>query len=117
MTTCLHYFSVALFAWTTIDSAHIYRMLSEVRDINHGRMTFYTAAGFGVPALAVGLTVGVSGNAYGTANFCWLSYDHSSVWGMLGPEVVCAAAHVVVTLLNLKTVFAVKTEGKDSEPF
>ena len=45
VTTCLHYFSVALFVWVTIDSAHIYRMLSEVRDINHGRMTFYTAAG------------------------------------------------------------------------
>ena len=66
--------------------------------------------GFGVPALVVGLTIGVSGNSYGTANFCWLSYSHSSIWGMLGPEIVCSAAHAILMMLNLKTVFAVKTE-------
>ena len=58
----------------------------------------------------VGLTIGVSGNSYGTANFCWLSYSHSSIWGMLGPEIVCSAAHAILMMLNLKTVFAVKTE-------
>jgi hypothetical protein len=42
---CMHYFSVALFTWIMIDSVHIYRMLSELRDINHGRMTFYGGAG------------------------------------------------------------------------
>ena len=66
--------------------------------------------GFGVPALVVGLTIGVSGNSYGTANFCWLSYSHSSIWGVLGPEIVCSAAHAILMMLNLKTVFAVKTE-------
>ena len=110
LTMCLHYFSVCLFVWVMIDSAHIYRMLSEVRDINHGRMTFYSAAGFGIPALVVGLTVGVSGNGYGTAKFCWLSYTHSSIWGMLGPEIVCAIAQMVMLLINLKTVFSVKSE-------
>ena len=54
-------------------------MLSELRDINHGRTTFYSAAGFGIPGLVVGLTMGVSGSAYGTTAFCWLSYNHSSV--------------------------------------
>ena len=113
LTMCLHYFSVCLFVWVMIDSAHIYRMLSEVRDINHGRMTFYSAAGFGIPALVVGLTVGVSGNGYGTVQFCWLSYSHSSIWGMWGPEIVCAVAQIVMLLINLKTVFSVKSELDD----
>ena len=110
LTMCLHYFSVCMFVWVMIDSAHIYRMLSEVRDINHGRMTFYSAAGFGIPALVVGLTVGVSGNSYGTVLFCWLSYLHSSIWGMLGPEIVCAISQMIMLLINLKTVFSVKSE-------
>jgi len=36
-----------------VDSVHIYRMLSELRDINHGRMTFYGGFGFGIPALVI----------------------------------------------------------------
>ncbi len=114
---CMHYFSVALFTWIMIDSVHIYRMLSELRDINHGRMTFYGGAGFGIPALVVGLTVGVSGNNYAAPSFCWLSYYHSSVWGMLGPEIVCAFIHFVTMLFNLKTVFRVKNAADIEDDF
>ena len=35
------------------------------------------------------------------------------VWGMLGPEVICAALHTVTMLLNLRTVFRVKTDLED----
>jgi cadherin EGF LAG seven-pass G-type receptor 1 len=113
ITMVLHYASVATFVWISIESIHIYRMLSELRDINHGRTTFYSAAGFGIPALVVGLTMGVSGNNYGSASFCWLPYSHSSVWGMLGPEIMCALIHVLTMLLNLRTVFRVKTDLED----
>ena len=113
ITMALHYGSVAMYVWIAVESIHIYRMLSELRDINHGRTTFYSAAGFGIPGLVVGLTMGVSGSAYGSAAFCWLPYDHSSVWGMLGPEVLCALVHVVTLVLNLRTVFRVKTDLED----
>jgi cadherin EGF LAG seven-pass G-type receptor 1 len=114
---CLHYFSVAMFTWIMIDSVHIYRMLSELRDINHGRMTFYAGAGFGIPALVVGLTVGVSGNNYAAPSFCWLSYYHTSVWGMLGPEIGCALIHTITMLFNLKIVFRVKTAADIEDDF
>ena len=48
---CLHFtklflftffFSVAMYVWIAVESIHIYRMLSELRDINHGRTTFYS---------------------------------------------------------------------------
>jgi cadherin EGF LAG seven-pass G-type receptor 1 len=112
-TMALHYASVATYVWIAVESIHIYRMLSELRDINHGKTTFYSAAGFGIPGLVVGLTMGVSGNNYGSASFCWLSYSHSSIWGMIGPEVVCAVVHMVTMLLNLSTVFKVKTDLED----
>lgn len=112
-TMALHYSSVATFVWIAVESVHIYRMLSELRDINHGKTTFYSAAGFGLPGLVVGLTMGVSGNNYGSATFCWLSYSHSSVWGMIGPEAVCALVHLVTMSLNLSTVFKVKSDLED----
>merc|ERR1719433_1949520 len=112
-TMALHYTSVATFVWIAVESIHIYRMLSELRDINHDRTTFYSAAGFGIPGLVVGLTMGVSGSNYGSAAFCWLSYSHSSVWGMIGPEAVCGLVHIITMLLNLRTVFRVKTDLED----
>ena len=112
-TMALHYTSVATFVWIAVESIHIYRMLSELRDINHGRTTFYSAAGFGLPGLIVGLTMGVSGSNYGSAAFCWLSHSHSSVWGMIGPEAACGLVHIVTMLLNLSTVFKVKTDLED----
>lgn len=113
ITMALHYASVATYVWIAVESIHIYRMLSELRDINHGRTTFYSAAGFGIPGLVVGLTMGVSGSSYGSAAFCWLPYSHTSVWGMLGPEICCACIHMVTMMLNLRTVFRVKTDLED----
>lgn len=62
---CLHYFWLAAFAWTTVDCVHLYRMLTEMRDINHGPMGFYFAMGYGAPAIVVGLSVGVRAHEYG----------------------------------------------------
>jgi cadherin EGF LAG seven-pass G-type receptor 1 len=61
----LHYAWLAAFAWTTVDCIHLYRMLTEMRDINHGPMGFYFTVGYGAPALLVGLSVGVRVHEYG----------------------------------------------------
>ena len=113
VTMGLHYCSVATFVWISVESIHIYRMLSELRDINHGKTTFYSAFGFGIPGLVVGLTMGVSGTSYGSAAFCWFNYNQSSIWGMIGPEALCAICHVFTMVLNLRTVFRVKTDLED----
>lgn len=61
----LHYSWLAAFAWMTVDCVHLYRMLTEMRDINHGPMGFYFTIGYGAPALLVGLSVGVKVHEYG----------------------------------------------------
>lgn len=49
----------------TVDCIHLYRMLTEMRDINHGPMGFYFTVGYGAPAILVGLSVGVRVHEYG----------------------------------------------------
>ena len=61
----LHYFWLSTFSWTVVDSTHLYRMLTELRDINHGQMGFYYTLGYVVPAIVVGLTLGVRSEQYG----------------------------------------------------
>uniref|UniRef100_A0A8C5B087 Cadherin EGF LAG seven-pass G-type receptor 1a n=1 Tax=Gadus morhua TaxID=8049 RepID=A0A8C5B087_GADMO len=68
----LHYFYMCTFAWMFVEGLHIYRMLTEVRNINHGHMRFYYAIGWGFPAIITGLAVGLDPQGYGNPDFCWL---------------------------------------------
>lgn len=61
----LHYAWLSTFSWTLVDSIHLYRMLTEMRDVNHGQMRFYYTMGYGAPAIIVGLTIGVRADQYG----------------------------------------------------
>lgn len=61
----LHYSWLSAFSWTLVDSIHLYRMLTEMRDVNHGPMRFYYTLGYGLPAIIVFLSVGVRADQYG----------------------------------------------------
>lgn len=50
----LHYFYMSTFAWMFVEQLHIYRMLTEVRNINFGHMRFYYVMGWGIPAIITG---------------------------------------------------------------
>ena len=61
----LHYSFQCLFTWMLIESIHLYRMLTEIRDITRGPMRFYYFVGYGVAAIIVALSVGVRADQYG----------------------------------------------------
>jgi len=65
MAMMLHYIWLCVFAWLMIESIHLFRMLSELRDVNHGPMRFYYSLGYGLPAIVLGLSVGVRADQYG----------------------------------------------------
>lgn len=50
----LHYFYLCTFAWTFVEGLHIYRMLTDMRNVNHGHMRFYYTIGWGIPAIITG---------------------------------------------------------------
>uniref|UniRef100_A0A8C0H696 Cadherin EGF LAG seven-pass G-type receptor 2 n=1 Tax=Chelonoidis abingdonii TaxID=106734 RepID=A0A8C0H696_CHEAB len=81
----LHFFYMCSFAWLLLEALHLYRMLSEVRDINHSPMRFYYMVGWGVPAFITGLAVGLDPEGYGNPDFCWLSIYDTLVWSFAGP--------------------------------
>lgn len=45
---------MSAFAWTFVESLHVYRMLTEVRNIDTGPMRFYYVVGWGLPAVVTG---------------------------------------------------------------
>lgn len=50
----LHYVYMSTFAWTFVESLHVYHMLTEVRNIDAGPMRFYYVVGWGIPAIITG---------------------------------------------------------------
>lgn len=53
----LHFFYLCTFSWLFLEGLHVYRMISEVRDINYGPMRFYYLIGWGVPAFITGVNL------------------------------------------------------------
>ncbi|KAF7994935.1 hypothetical protein HCN44_004407 [Aphidius gifuensis] len=104
----LHYTWLSAFAWTLVDSIHLYRMLTEMRDVNHGQMGFYYTMGYAMPAIIVGLTIGVRADQYGNFYFCWLSIYETVVWALIGP--VCAAVFInfCILIMSIKAAFCLK---------
>ncbi|XP_069792757.1 cadherin EGF LAG seven-pass G-type receptor 3-like isoform X1 [Narcine bancroftii] len=95
----LHYFFMATFAWIFVEWLHIYRMQTEVRNINYGAMRFYYAIGWGVSAIITGLAVGLDPEGYGNPDFCWISVHDKLIWSFAGPIAVVIVMNIVISLL------------------
>lgn len=50
----LHFLYLCAFAWALLEALHLYRALTEVRDVNASPMRFYYMLGWGVPAFITG---------------------------------------------------------------
>uniref|UniRef100_A0A8C6K2J2 Uncharacterized protein n=1 Tax=Melopsittacus undulatus TaxID=13146 RepID=A0A8C6K2J2_MELUD len=96
----LHYFYMSTFAWMFVEQLHIYRMLTEVRNINFGHMRFYYVVGWGIPAIITGLAVGLDPQGYGNPDFCWLSVHDTLIWSFAGPIIIVINA--VIFILAMK---------------
>ncbi|XP_056293046.1 cadherin EGF LAG seven-pass G-type receptor 2 isoform X1 [Pseudoliparis swirei] len=96
----LHFFYLCTFSWLFLEGLHVYRMISEVRDINYGPMRFYYLIGWGVPAFITGLAVGLDPEGYGNPDFCWLSMYDTLIWSFAGPIALVVSMNVFLFILS-----------------
>eukprot|EP00062_Callorhinchus_milii_P009585 gi/632953584/ref/XP_007892498.1/ PREDICTED: cadherin EGF LAG seven-pass G-type receptor 2 [Callorhinchus milii] len=107
----LHFFYMCTFAWMFLEGLHIYRMLTEVRDINYGPMRFYYMVGWGVPAFITGLAVGLDPEGYGNPDFCWLSMFDKLIWSFAGPITLSVSMNVFLYILSAKASCRPRHQG------
>uniref|UniRef100_A0A8W4FN43 Cadherin EGF LAG seven-pass G-type receptor 1 n=1 Tax=Sus scrofa TaxID=9823 RepID=A0A8W4FN43_PIG len=98
----LHYVYLSTFAWTSVESLHVHRMLTEVRNIDAGPMRFYYVVGWGFPAIVTGLAVGLDPQGYGNPDFCWLSLRDTLIWSFAGPIGIIIVVNTVIFVLSAK---------------
>ncbi|XP_053172608.1 cadherin EGF LAG seven-pass G-type receptor 2 [Scomber japonicus] len=96
----LHFFYLCTFSWLFLEGLHVYRMISEVRDINYGPMRFYYLIGWGVPAFITGLAVGLDPEGYGNPDFCWLSMYDTLIWSFAGPIAMVVSMNIFLYILS-----------------
>ncbi|XP_028302604.1 cadherin EGF LAG seven-pass G-type receptor 2 isoform X3 [Gouania willdenowi] len=96
----LHFFYLCAFSWLFLEGLHVYRMISEVRDINYGPMRFYYLIGWGVPAFITGLAVGLDPEGYGNPDFCWLSMYDTLIWSFAGPIAFAVSMNIFLYILS-----------------
>uniref|UniRef100_A0A7N4PQZ0 Cadherin EGF LAG seven-pass G-type receptor 3 n=2 Tax=Sarcophilus harrisii TaxID=9305 RepID=A0A7N4PQZ0_SARHA len=95
----LHYLFLGTFSWLFVQGLHLYRMQAEARNVDLGAMRFYYALGWGVPAILLGLAVGLDPGGYGNSDFCWISIHDKLVWSFTGPIVLVISMNGVLFLL------------------
>ncbi|XP_072181687.1 cadherin EGF LAG seven-pass G-type receptor 2-like [Diadema setosum] len=103
----LHYVLLSAFGWMFVEGVHLYRMMTEIRDINSGPMTYSYVISYGVSALIVGMAVPLSNINYGTQvnsnneHFCWFSVEDLLIWSFAGPVLAVVAMNMVVIFLAI----------------
>ena len=105
--------SLASITWSTLSTLHIHRMITELRNINNGEMTFYYFFGYGLPTVLTLLSAGVAGKNYNSTDFCNVETNSVMVWGLLVPEVLLSSLVAVIIFLNIQTVFSFKSDIED----
>uniref|UniRef100_A0A2I3H1V3 Cadherin EGF LAG seven-pass G-type receptor 3 n=1 Tax=Nomascus leucogenys TaxID=61853 RepID=A0A2I3H1V3_NOMLE len=84
----LHYFFLSTSRGSSCRGCTSTRMQVEPRNVDRGAMRFYHALGWGVPAVLLGLAVGLDPEGYGNPDFCWISVHEPLIWSFAGPVVL-----------------------------
>ncbi|XP_013416248.1 adhesion G protein-coupled receptor L3 isoform X2 [Lingula anatina] len=95
----LHFFFLAAFGWMCLEGIQLYSMLIQVFEGKKSRLVWFYLAGYGIPAVIVGISAAVDYKGYGTDYYCWLRADNYFVWSFVAP--VCLVITVNIVMLSI----------------
>ncbi|XP_062408834.1 adhesion G protein-coupled receptor L3 [Sardina pilchardus] len=101
----LHFFFLAAFTWMFLEGVQLYIMLVEVFESEHSRTKYFYLAGYGVPAVIVGVSAAVDYRSYGTDRVCWLRLDTYFIWSFIGPATLIIMLNVIFLGIALYKMF------------
>ncbi|TMS35584.1 hypothetical protein L596_002956 [Steinernema carpocapsae] len=108
----LHYFFLSAFTWMLLEGYQLYLMLIQVFEPDKTRIIVYYAFGYGLAAVVVAISAGISWEHYGTANYCWIDVSTPTIWAFVAPITVVIVINVVFLFLALKVVLSVRSRDR-----
>ncbi|KAM9169327.1 adhesion G-protein coupled receptor G7 [Pangshura tecta] len=110
----LHYFLLATFMWTALNSAHLYLLLLKTLRPIPGHFTLIMSIiGWGVPAVVVAITLGATYREgkqlnYRQEEFCWLAFLDDKGEVSIKKPMIGAFLLVVAVILLFNIIIFVK---------
>ncbi|GAB1606383.1 adhesion G protein-coupled receptor L2-like isoform X3 [Argonauta hians] len=96
----LHFLFLAAFCWMCLEGILLYIMLIEVFEAESRRTAFYLF-GYGIPALIVGIALGVDYRGYGTDRHCWLRIDNYFILSFVVPVGIIILINMFMLMLAI----------------
>merc|ERR1712157_380749 len=102
-----YYLFLATLSWHCLGSFHLYRRLTDARNLNDtgpGIRGLYFFIGWFFPMLCVFLSVGLKSSSFGNASFCWLSWNEATVWLLQLPNILISMLDLIFIGLSVLLV-------------
>ncbi|XP_070555708.1 adhesion G protein-coupled receptor E5-like [Ptychodera flava] len=110
----LHYFFTASFSWMLIEGANLYikSVFVFAKEVPTAGLV---AAGWGMPAIIVGIALGIRFEGYGRNGICWLSFEDGLIWAFAGPVIFVIVANAVILILVLRVFMTLKANADKTD--
>ncbi|KAK0395881.1 hypothetical protein QR680_001472 [Steinernema hermaphroditum] len=108
----LHYFFLSAFTWMLLEGYQLYLMLIQVFEPDRTRIIVYYVFGYGLAAIVVAISAGISWQHYGTANYCWIDVSTPTIWAFVVPITIVIVINVVFLFIALKVVLSVRSRDR-----
>jgi len=97
ITALTEYFLLVAFFWMFFNSLHLWHFFSKVFAVNYSKKYYVISAiiAYIVPAVLVGITIGVSYPNYAAADSCWLNRSNGVIWSFAAPVIVLMTGSIV----------------------
>ncbi|XP_067927901.1 adhesion G protein-coupled receptor L3-like isoform X2 [Watersipora subatra] len=92
----LHFLFLCVFAWTCLEGVQLYIMLIEVFEAERSRNLYYYLAGYGIPAVVVGVSAAIQHKGYGGQQVCWLDTQSGFIWSFAGPVAAVMLTNIIM---------------------
>nr|QVK45661.1 G protein-coupled receptor [Proales similis] len=121
-----HYFHLGVYFWLFVVALHLYRMLTELRDINKvNSPAFYYVIAYGLPTAIISLTLGLKPEVYTNCDmslsyqtnlYCWLRLDNLNqlFYALLLPLGLLSVMFLLIVILSYFE--SKKTSFKQTDP-
>ena len=110
----LHYLHLSTYLWILIISLHLYRMLTELRDINKvgsKAPVIYYAIAYVIPSILISLTLSIKQDLYSStffsnkaSTYCWLNLTniYDIIYSLALPALLIITFSILLLILSYK---------------
>nr|XP_039254857.1 uncharacterized protein LOC120331774 [Styela clava] len=110
VTVLLYYFNMAVLSWMLIEGLFLYSQVVVVFVSARRWVKYYVFAGWGIPAIVMGISMGILNVQLGTNKICWLSPSDNSIWAFAAPAILVIFINFVILVSVVRVIVGIQPD-------